>query len=236
MLKKWSSEIKGFIIGVILVFVISGTVVAASPTLREIFYGVRVIHNGNIIQFDEGSQPFIMNERTFIPVRAIAEIAGLNVDFEDGVVYLSSEEFVRNHWSGNVFRMEQLGFSFAMPPNWSIAAEPDYEMVAISPSGASVRIRRERLETSQQEFLDEFINAFAAANINFDSSLPARVLGNFSWRVIRTSMQMQILEIDLNIYGHYFINFHNGAAHVITILSSDVSESAEDILELFRGM
>lgn len=66
---------------------ISETVVAVSPEVREIFFGVEVSFNSVIVEFDEDSQPFIMNDRVFLPMmRAIAEIAELNIAFLDGMV------------------------------------------------------------------------------------------------------------------------------------------------------
>lgn len=80
---------KGFIVGIVLMAVLSGTAVMASPQMREVVFGVRVSHNGTMVSFADDSQPFIMGGRTFLPVRAIADIAGLHVDFVDGVVILS---------------------------------------------------------------------------------------------------------------------------------------------------
>ena len=91
MLKKRSMEIKGFIIGIIFITVLSGTVVMANPVIREIVFGVGVNFNGNMITFDEDSRPFIMDGRTYLPVRSIAELTGLNVDFADGIVYLTND-------------------------------------------------------------------------------------------------------------------------------------------------
>jgi len=62
---------------------LSGTaLMAASTTMREIVFGVRVSLDGEIIQFDDDMQPFIMDGRTFLPARVIAEIAGLHVGYD----------------------------------------------------------------------------------------------------------------------------------------------------------
>lgn len=86
-------KVKGFIAGVLLMAILSGTVVMASPQMREIFFGVSVNFNGAAVQFDEDSRPFITGGRTFLPVRAIADIAGLDVDFdaETNTVLLTGE-------------------------------------------------------------------------------------------------------------------------------------------------
>jgi len=48
----------------------------------ELVFVVNVSFNGEAVQFDAESQPFIIDGRTFLPVRAIADIAGLDVDFD----------------------------------------------------------------------------------------------------------------------------------------------------------
>ena len=73
---------KGVAIGVLVTLLLSGTVLMANPATREVVFGVGVSFNGQRVNFDADSQPFIMEGRTFLPVRAIADIAGLNVDFD----------------------------------------------------------------------------------------------------------------------------------------------------------
>jgi hypothetical protein len=73
---------KGIVIGMLLTVLLSGTVVMASPQLREVVFGVNVSVNGQAVQFDADMRPFIMDGRTFLPVRAIADIAGLGVGFD----------------------------------------------------------------------------------------------------------------------------------------------------------
>jgi len=82
---------KGFIAGVLAMLVLSSTVVMASSQMREIFFNVSVNFNGEAVQFNEDSQPFIMDGRTFLPVRAIADIAGLDVafDYDNNIVLLT---------------------------------------------------------------------------------------------------------------------------------------------------
>jgi len=73
---------RGFIMGALAMFILSGTVVMANAQMRELVFGVGVSFNGQAVQFDADSQPFIIDGRTFLPVRAIADIAGLDVDFD----------------------------------------------------------------------------------------------------------------------------------------------------------
>jgi len=74
--------IKGYMAGILTMMLLSGTVLMASPAMREIVFGVNVSVDGNVVQFEEDMRPFIMEGRTFLPVRAIADIAGFDVDFD----------------------------------------------------------------------------------------------------------------------------------------------------------
>jgi len=73
---------KGIVIGALMMILLSGTVLLASAETRQVVFGVGVSFNGTRVNFDADSQPFIMDGRTFLPVRAIADIAGLGVDFD----------------------------------------------------------------------------------------------------------------------------------------------------------
>lgn len=66
-------------------------------------------------------------------------------------------------------------------------------------------------------------------NIN----LTGTTFGNYVWTSFQTTMAMDVLDMDLNVYRHYFINVQDGIARVITILPSGVFESVEEILEMF---
>ncbi|MCL2573286.1 MAG: copper amine oxidase N-terminal domain-containing protein [Defluviitaleaceae bacterium] len=76
------SGLKGFVIGVIVTMMLSGTLVMANPVMRELVFGVGVSFNGEVQQFEEDMRPFVIDGRTFLPVRAIADIVGLDVDFD----------------------------------------------------------------------------------------------------------------------------------------------------------
>ena len=64
-----------------MTLLLSGTALMASPQVREVVFGTGVSFNGQRVNFDSDSQPFVIDGRTFLPVRAIAVIAGLDVDF-----------------------------------------------------------------------------------------------------------------------------------------------------------
>jgi len=74
--------IKGYIAGILTCVLLLGVVFAANGQMREIFFGVQVSVNGEVQSFDDDMQPFIMDGRTFLPVRGIADALGLGVDFD----------------------------------------------------------------------------------------------------------------------------------------------------------
>jgi len=82
---------KGLVMGFVICMMLSTSIaVLANTVTREITHGVRVNINGQLLQFDEDSQPFIMEGRTFLPVRAIADALELSADFDSATstVYL----------------------------------------------------------------------------------------------------------------------------------------------------
>jgi hypothetical protein len=78
------AAIKGYVAGFVTMLLISGTVLMASPEMRQIVFGVGVSVDGVAVDFEHDMRPFIMDDRTFLPVRAIADIAGFGVDFDLG--------------------------------------------------------------------------------------------------------------------------------------------------------
>jgi len=76
-------RIKGFAAGILVMVILSATLVFASPgVMREIQHGISVVLNGRMVQFDEDSQPFMMDGRTFLPLRAMSDLLGLPVEFD----------------------------------------------------------------------------------------------------------------------------------------------------------
>jgi len=76
------AAIKGYIAGILTMLLLSGTVLMASPETRQLVFGVGVSVDGAAIDFADDMRPFIMDGRTFLPVRAIADIAGFDVGFD----------------------------------------------------------------------------------------------------------------------------------------------------------
>jgi hypothetical protein len=77
-------RIKGIAIGFIICSMLSASImVAANSTVtRQITYGIGVMLNGERVQFDEDSKPFVMNGRTFLPLRTLAELLDIPVNFD----------------------------------------------------------------------------------------------------------------------------------------------------------
>lgn len=94
MKEKIKSYVSGFLTAVL--FLGAGSLVYANTVSRNITYGVRINLNGSPMQLDADSQPFVMDGRTFLPVRAIAEAIGMPVDFNAGTntVYLGASPHV----------------------------------------------------------------------------------------------------------------------------------------------
>ena len=82
-MKLRTRDLKVFIAGIVFATLLSGTVVLANPVMREIVFGVRVSHNGAVIDFPADAQPFVMGGRTYLPVRAVADIFGAEVGFDE---------------------------------------------------------------------------------------------------------------------------------------------------------
>jgi len=86
-------QLKGFVAGILVMTLLMPIVAVANTTItRQITYGVSVVLNGQPMQFEADSQPFVMDGRTFLPVRAIAEAADMTVDFDGNTntVFLGS--------------------------------------------------------------------------------------------------------------------------------------------------
>jgi len=78
-------HLKGSVAGFLMCALLSTTMLAAANTetvTRQITYGVNVVLNGERVQFNEDSRPFVMDGRTFLPLRALAELLDMPVDFD----------------------------------------------------------------------------------------------------------------------------------------------------------
>jgi len=76
-------RLKGFVAGILVTVMLSAGVVfaASSGVMREIHHGISVVLHGTQAEFDEDSTPFVMDGRTYLPLRAMADLLNLPVDF-----------------------------------------------------------------------------------------------------------------------------------------------------------
>jgi len=85
-MKKWLKKLqtKGFVAGFLVTTMLSVALVMpnAATITQQITYGIRVMLNGNVVNFPDDSRPFVMEGRTFLPLRALAELLDLPVDFD----------------------------------------------------------------------------------------------------------------------------------------------------------
>ena len=78
-------QTKGFVAGFTLCALLFSSVLVLASTqtvTREVTYGIGVVFNGQQVQFDYDSRPFVMDGRTFLPLRTMADLVGLSVDFD----------------------------------------------------------------------------------------------------------------------------------------------------------
>ncbi|MCL2235933.1 MAG: stalk domain-containing protein [Defluviitaleaceae bacterium] len=76
-------QIKGFAAGFLVCALLSGTLVWANTggAWREVFYGVNVVVDGVPQNFPPDMTPFIADGRTFLPVRGIADVFDVPVEW-----------------------------------------------------------------------------------------------------------------------------------------------------------
>ena len=77
-------QAKGFVGGFLLATMLASVVAVANTqtVTREITYGVNVMLHGQMVDFDNDSRPFVMDGRTFLPLRTLADMIDLPVDFD----------------------------------------------------------------------------------------------------------------------------------------------------------
>ena len=75
-------KIKYFTAWVLLCALVLSAATTAQPQTDDALYGVNIVLDGIPVEFADDMRPFIINGRTFVSVRAIAELLGLNVDFD----------------------------------------------------------------------------------------------------------------------------------------------------------
>ena len=83
MKKTLKGYVAGLLSAVLLMAITTGVFAIAQLRTETvtITYGVGVSLDGTPVQFAADAAPFTLDGRTFLPVRAIADLAGLDVDF-----------------------------------------------------------------------------------------------------------------------------------------------------------
>lgn len=82
-MKKLKLNTKSFVAGMLLMALLTPLIVVGSEVVtRQIHYGVNVVVNGQTLQLDGIDRPFIMDGRTFLPVRGIADALGVPADWD----------------------------------------------------------------------------------------------------------------------------------------------------------
>jgi len=102
----FKARIQCFIAGILVTVLLIGTFAIATPQIHEVLFGVNVVVNGERIDFDDDMQPFIMDDRTFLPIRGIAEVLGVEVNWDNDTqtVYIGEmpEQISQNVEIGNI--------------------------------------------------------------------------------------------------------------------------------------
>ena len=77
-------RLQGMVIGSLITVLLLGTTTVVASTTRtiEIRHGVTVTLDGVPQSFPDDMRPFIAEERTFLPLRAIADMQGLGVEWD----------------------------------------------------------------------------------------------------------------------------------------------------------
>ena len=72
---------------------LTGTVANASTgtkNLKAYYNNIKIVYNGMTKTVSSDMEPFIVNDRTYVPLRGIAEILGAGVDYSNNTVILTS--------------------------------------------------------------------------------------------------------------------------------------------------
>ena len=115
-MKKSRERMKGFVIGFVAAMVLSSSIalVAGTGVMREVFFGVNLVVNGEQLELAEDMQPFIMGGRAFLPARIVEQITDMPVNWNDETwtVYIGrmpvEKEALLGRWQ--VVSIEQIFF------------------------------------------------------------------------------------------------------------------------------
>jgi hypothetical protein len=106
-MKKMKERAKGFVVGVLMMALLTPVVLAANPggVMREVFYDVNIVVNGTAWSPPADMVPFISQGRTFLPVRGIAELFDVPVDWDGATmtVFIGTVPHGVPFWDGVPF-------------------------------------------------------------------------------------------------------------------------------------
>lgn len=92
MKKILKGQSKGFLAGTLTATLIGASILTlqAQTVTRQLSFGVNLNVDGQLLQLPQEDQPFLMDGRTFLPVRAIAEALGTPIDWngQTSTVYI----------------------------------------------------------------------------------------------------------------------------------------------------
>jgi len=79
-----NKRLKAYVAGFLTCLMVTATFVWANPggVMREVFFGVQVVVDGVELELPSDMAPFIMDNRTFLPVRGIAEALDVPVEWD----------------------------------------------------------------------------------------------------------------------------------------------------------
>jgi len=78
-------QIKGFVAGILVTVLLSGALLVVANqggVMRELFYGVSIVVDGRPFHTDGADRPFILDGRTFLPVRVVSEALNVPVNWD----------------------------------------------------------------------------------------------------------------------------------------------------------
>jgi len=88
VVNMWKERIKGFVLGGLVVGILTNTVVAApvEKTIKAIFNNIKIYVDGNYVDCKDAAgnkvEPFIYNGTTYLPIRSVGQAFGKNVKWD----------------------------------------------------------------------------------------------------------------------------------------------------------
>jgi len=116
-MKKSKERVRGFVVGFLICAMLSTTIMAAANTggvMREVFYGVNVVVNGVPQNLTGDMTPFVSDGRTFLPVRGIADVLDVPVEWHGATrtVYVGSIPYGVPFWTAVPFFQRSVSGGF----------------------------------------------------------------------------------------------------------------------------